>query len=270
MNKEKIAFESSAILQKAFLKLKASDGFSVRKWSGLVGISPATLNLILNSKRLAPKKHLKELADSLDFDAVSLDKLQKAHTRDWILLKGYGEANAKSIPASEAPDLNEITEDDSVLLKSWLHLALLEFVTCDNFREDTAYIAAKFKVAPRAVILALADLEKAEYIIRKGGHWTKSHQKMRIPTKRSREIIREYHLQTLTKVMEHLRSAKDQDSFERRLITGYTVAVNPAQVAKIKLALEKALIEACSSLSEGECTEVYQLQLQLFPYTRKD
>ena len=88
---------------------------------------------------------------------------------------------------------------------------------------------------------------------------------MRIPTTRSRQIIRQFHLQMIDKAKLHLQKNNEKVSFEKRLVTGYTIAVNPKQINKAKLILEKALIEASMQLIKGKAKEVYQLQLQLFP-----
>ncbi len=267
MAKIENTFESSEILRKAFLALKTSDGLSLRKWSALVDINVATLTRIINSQRLVPKKHLPKLAKSLDFDAVAQNALVQAHSRDWLRSKNVEPEQIRKAHVSEDRRIQEIIENDEVLLKSWLHLSILESTICNNFVEDISLIAKQFGVHSRDVQAVLHDLELAGYLVREKGSLKKKNKKMRIPTKRSRQLVREFHTQMLRKATLELQ-ASDSASFAARLINGYTVAVNPDNIESAKLVLEKALIEAATLLTEGTCTEVYQLQLQLFPLSK--
>jgi hypothetical protein len=54
------------------------------------------------------------------------------------------------------------------------------------------------------------------------------------------------------------------ESFERRLITGISIAANPENLDRARDILLAALHEVASVLSEGECTELYHLNAQLF------
>jgi len=256
-------FESSEVLRKAFLNLKNNDGLTLRKWAELVGLSSATLNLIINSKRLLPRKHTQNIGSSLGFDDLTQEYLEKAIERDWLRKRGIKPetVSAANLDYSEVQEI----EGDAILLKSWLHLAILEFSTCKNFREDLDFLSNQFRVSKSEVQMVLNDLETSGYLVRGKNGLKKRDKKMRIPTKRSRQIIRNFHIQMLDKARHHLMTQHDSAAFQKRLVTGYTVAVNPKQIAKAKLILEKALLEASTQLVKGACTEVYQIQLQLFP-----
>jgi hypothetical protein len=112
---------------------------------------------------------------------------------------------------------------------------------------------------------ALRELEQEGYLVRKKGILKKQNKKMRIPTTRSRQLIRNFHIQMLDRAKYQLQTKSDKESFERRLVTGYTISTNTKQLSKAKLIMEKALIEISTTLSQGMPNEVYQLQFQLFP-----
>ncbi|MCK6596209.1 MAG: DUF4423 domain-containing protein [Bdellovibrionaceae bacterium] len=269
--KKKMEYESSQILLRAFNSLKKNDSFSLRQWSQIVGISPTNLNLILNSKRLLPKKHIIKLAESLSFDLLAQDNLKKAHSRDWCRHKGVTDiTQEKSEDSSQDIKIEQVVIDDAILLKSWLHLALLEFSTCKNFSEDVSFLADKFAVSAHEIKSAMHELELAGYLVRDlKGNLSKKNKKMRIPTQKSRSLIRSFHKQNLQKAIDQLNQFHDAASFKARLITGCTVAVNLAQLDQVKLNLERCLIDTSTKLSTGDCTEVYQLQLQFFPLSKK-
>lgn len=226
--------------------------------------------MILLSRRLAPKKHLGKLSSSLNLDPLAADNLSQAHTRDWLATKGVAlpKAAEPDLDESENPEIREISDGDSILLKSWLNLAILEFSLCKGFREDLKFLAEKFSVTSLEVKQSLVDLESSGFLLRQEGVLKKQTKKMRIPTKRSREIIRHFHMQMLKRAIHHLEVSKTPTDFERRLVFGYTTSVNPKHLEKAMLKMERSVIDTCALLGQGECTEVYQVQLQMFPLTK--
>jgi uncharacterized protein (TIGR02147 family) len=262
-------YESSELLRKAYLSLKASDGLTLRGWAELCGVDCSALALIIHSKRLLPRKHVKKVGASLNFDELSQDHFERALERDWLKRNGIAPDSISREEDQAFDNLHNIIEGDAVLLKSWLHLALLESTSCSSFEQDENALAQRFGVPPLAIRTTLNDLLNSGYLLRDGDSLVKRNKKMRIPTKRSRQLIRNFHIQMLDRAKKHLQTATDSASFQRRLATGYTVAVNPKQLPKAKLILEKALVAAASALIKGSCTDVYQLQLQLFPLSAR-
>lgn len=266
MKKKKHLLQSSEILRLSFLEHKQRDALSLRKWSELCGIDSSTLALILQSKRLVPQKHLTKIGASLDFDSLKQSQLVNAFRSD--LLKKKGIDQSFSGFQSNEKDINEIyevIEGDAILLKNWFYIALLEYSLCKDFKEDFDFLAKKFLVPKNEIQKALHELEQEGYLIRKNGVLEKQNKKMRIPTTRSRQLIRNFHIQMLDRAKYQLQTKTDKESFDRRLVTGYTISTNTKQLAKAKIILEKALIEVSTLLSQGSPNEVYQLQLQLFP-----
>lgn len=268
MNKSKNLFQSSEILRIAFWDHKQKDTLSLRKWAKLCGVDSSTLTLILNSKRLAPRKHLKKIAQSLNFDLLKQSQLENAYRNDLLKIKGINQ-NISMFDGSEKDiyDIYEVIEGDAILLKNWFYIALLEYSLCKDFKEDYDFLAKKFLLSKSEIQIALHELEQEGYLVRKNGILKKQNKKMRIPTTRSRQLIRNFHIQMLEKAKHQLQSKSDKESFEKRLMTGYTISANTKQLSKAKLLLEKALLEVSKTLSQGEPNEVYQLQFQLFPLT---
>lgn len=69
----------------------------------------------------------------------------------------------------------------------------------------------------------------------------------------------------IEEAQKNLTIKTSKNDFERRLISGITVAVNPHKVEQCKKMLDETLHQVSLILSEGECTEVYQMNIQLFP-----
>ena len=58
-----------------------------------------------------------------------------------------------------------------------------------------------------------------------------------------------------------------QEDFDQRAIASYTLSVNPNALPDVMKKLKSDILTSASIASEGECTEVYQLNMQFYPLT---
>ena len=61
----------------------------------------------------------------------------------------------------------------------------------------------------------------------------------------------------------------DDQAFKRRLITSVSFSMNPEKLTKGKERIMELIYEIADILSEGACTEIYQLNVQLYPLTNE-
>ncbi|MGZ3780843.1 MAG: TIGR02147 family protein [Pseudobdellovibrionaceae bacterium] len=110
-------------------------------------------------------------------------------------------------------------------------------------------------------------LNNSNFFEQKDGIWIKTNLHIRYPTKAPLPAIRAYHKNMLEKALANLVNGIDKKSFERRSISSVSVASNPQNLKKAKERLSEMMYEIANILSEGDCTEIYQLNVQLFPLT---
>lgn len=265
-------FRSSQILNKHFKKLKDSDGVSLRAWAESLELSPTYLSLVLSSKRLPSPETLKKIARSLDMDRLAVSELKEAHQADWLSQKNVKVAapKTKAQKRIESDEVEVTLMEDAEVLRTWLNLAIAEFTGCQGFTEDIERLARVFSTSKSEVQMALHWLLSSGFLVRdEKGVLQKKYEKVRFPTStRSREIIRNFHKQMILKSVKHMEAHTDSEAFKSRLITGYTVAVDPEKIETAQVMLQEALIEISRHLSSGESKEVYQLQVQLFPLSK--
>lgn len=266
-------FQSAHILQTYFEKLKEEDGFSLRQWSSIVGLSPTYLSLVLRSKRFPRAEMVVKIGRSLQMDRLALAELEEAHKLDWIKLKKIRlpDRLRKTTTTKLIPSVEVTLMEDAEVLRSWLNLALAEFTLCENFSEDVDALARIFSVRTEDIKQSLYWLLSSGFLLRdENGRLRKKSTKIRFPTSpRSRELIRDFHRQMIKKALAHMERQTDRESFERRLITGYTISVDPSQIGEAQTMIEKSLVEIAERISNGACTQVYQLQVQFFPLSAK-
>lgn len=267
-------FQSCQILKKQFQGLKKAEGLSLRGWSESVGLSPTYISLVFNSKRLPNFETLKQLGLFLDMDKLALTELKEAYQVDWLRKNHIDTAPVKKQSKKIRSDLSDIEVpmmDDTLIFKSWLNLALSEFTLCDGFTEDPLTLSRLFSVSPQEIKEAFHYLIKSEFLVRdESGVLRKKHKKVRFPfSRRSRQLMRNFHKQMILKSLRHMETCTDQQAYDRRFIDGYTIAVAPEKIEEAKLMLQKSMIEIAETLTDGKAEEVYQLQVQLFPISKK-
>lgn len=161
------------------------------------------------------------------------------------------------------------TEDFS-LNDEWYYIAILDLTTCSNFDPDHGWIAKRLGLSRTQVTDAIARLEKAGLLKFENGTFKKVEDHLVIPTVVSRQKVRRYHKTMLLKAIDVMETQTTVDEFQKRLIKGSTIAVNPKNIGPAKYILERALEDAILVLSEGNCTELYHCNVQLFPLSKPE
>lgn len=169
-------------------------------------------------------------------------------------------AGNRKVKFVNAYDMNDFSLNDK-----WYYIALLDLTTCSNFKPDNQWMAQRLGITEEEVLFALTQLEKAGLLKVENETYKKIDANLLIPTVSSRKKIREYHKVMSQKAVEVMMSKTSPENFQKRLIQGTTIAANPERLESAKGIIKKALIDVINTLTEGDCTELYHLNLQLFP-----
>ena len=269
-NKTKSQFFESSKMIKYHLQqwAKFDDGMSIRSWAKLMKLSPTYLSLVLSSKRLVSVGALNKISLALDLDTISKKNLLEARDRDWLKEKSILSTSddSKEPSKSSAKYAKEVI-DSSVLLKSWIHMALLDFTTCKGFTDDISVLAKYFDVSPTRIQQIITELISSGLLVRdQNQKLVKTHENLRVSVPRSSKAIRAFHLAMMKKAMETLNShPSNSEVISKRLVNSYTVAVNEEQLPQVFERINAAFLAAVDDLKNGTCTTVYQMQIQILP-----
>jgi len=223
-------------------KVARNPSYSLRALARKLGVSHTYLVLIMKGKRKISSKLAVRLGEAMGIDHKALRSTDRSTktSRDYQLLE----------------------LDQFRLISEWFHIALLDFVAVKGFRQDIDWIADRLKITPRQAkdaterLLRLGLLEETQ-----DGRWIKPKKLLKIPTKASHAAIRNFHRAMIEK---SLLALEDPNEFSKRSITGTTMSINPARIAQAKDKIAKFEKELLRFLTIGECTELYQLNVQLF------
>lgn len=261
------------ILKKYFLrKQKIKSRYSLRSFARDLKVNPAFISRVLNGKQEIPLKRLKQMAEILDLDSVVITDLKKAIANDFLTQLGLSN---KDFPSATKSSL--MNYDDRVpstkemnVLNPWYNITIMELVTCESFIYDKTWIAKKLGLTSDQFASSLSYLLSNGYLKEENGFLRKTSKLVRLPTKKSHAIVRQFHKSMMELAVKEMFQHTDDESFSFRFIASTSIATNPSNMAKARERLAEIQLELAEILREGTCTEVFDLTLALFPLTKRD
>lgn len=263
-----------AILKKYLSrKQKANPRYSLRSFARDISVNPAFASRLLSGKQSVPAARLTRIAQVLELDALALKDLKKALAKEALAEIGLSldeltEPVQKKSASVLTFDEKPFTAKEMSVLSPWYNLFILELATCTDFEGEPAWISKRLGIKKDEAKRGLDYLCSNGYLVEENGRLKKTGMQMRLPTRSSASIVRQFHRSVISRAILEMFRATDEASFKRRLITSASIAVNPANVEAAKERLASAQIEIGEILRDGPCTEVYGLNLSLFPITR--
>jgi uncharacterized protein (TIGR02147 family) len=267
-------FKSAAFLRNYFeMKKKSSPSFSLRGLAKRIKVDPSFLSLIFSGKKSIPKARFQQIIDGLGMDKPAETHLKhlirnELLSKQAITVDELGKDQSNSRIAVDFSEYTPMRTQNFDILNTWYILPVLDLFTCKNSSSDPAHIADRLEISETQARAAVECLLNIGLLEEGPAGLKKSRAKIRFPASTSKESVRAYHREMIAKARQCLLSQTRPEEYQRRLITGSTVAVNPKNLERAKARLNDALHEIMEILLEGDCTEVYQLNLQLFPLTR--
>ncbi len=230
-----------------------------------LGVAPSFLSNILNGKKSIPIKLIEKIFNFLKFN----DEEKRAFLRSLYIKLYQGSILEKYIE-----DLNvfsveqfiKLEQDTHSLLDNWYYIALLEFFSCSNFVDNKEFLAKKFQITEVEVTKALFVMESEGFFIRdSSNNFKKKNSLLSLPGKNNSKQLKGFHAQMISKALDCLNIETTEEAYKKRTLSGLTIAVDPKNITKAIKMLERSMHDISLELSKGECSEVYQLNVQLFP-----
>ena len=170
-----------------------------------------------------------------------------------------------SVPSTEYPILEL---DRFRFLSDWYHVAILDLTLLKGFRSDVDWIAHRLGISPLQVKSATERLKRLGLLRTGPRGLKKTHAKIAVPTDQSEKAIREFHAQ----MMDQAKAAMERpgrDEFESREIGSATMAINARRIPRARKMIQRFRRELLEFMTAGECSELYQLNVQFFRLTRE-
>ncbi|MFN8790735.1 MAG: TIGR02147 family protein [Bdellovibrionales bacterium] len=247
-------------------KIESQPTYSLRAFARDIGLSPSFVSRALKGQKRFSSSKLKVLFRVLDVDRETQDKL-----KNLFVLDRMGQ-EFRSPSRSEFHNSHlvykRLPQKKSSLLTQWYYIPVLELLTVANFEMSEEEVASRLRITRTMVRESLEVLKRFDILQEKDGVLKRNHEDIRFASSISRPEIRQYHQSMMLRASEELQRS-DPSSFQARLITGITTGANPKKLEAAKGILNDAIHRVSKLLADEQASEVYQINLQLFPLTRK-
>ncbi|MGE3262397.1 MAG: TIGR02147 family protein [Bacteriovoracia bacterium] len=223
---------------------------SLRGYAKQLEIPSGRLSEILSGKRGLSQKLAVKLAGRL-----GLSPEQKSA----FLSPG------NSLQGSSEEAHHSLSEDAFTAISCWQHFALLSLMNTYDFRSDLKWISRRLgltTVETRATIERLIRLG----LIQKGAKgYCRTHQKLKTTNEISSPALKKSHRQSLEQAIGHIEATP----LDERDITSMTMAIDPKKIPLAKSLIRDFRYRLAEVLESGRRKEVYNLNVQLVPVTRR-
>lgn len=240
-------------------RIARNPAYSLRAFARDLGLSHTYLSLIINHKKRISAQQAVWLSEALGLDAGRKQEFVHS-TFNRTKLKADRKASVR---------FQQLELDKLRLAAGWHHWAILDLTLLQDFQSNARWIAKRLGLSAPLVTEAIQRLKRLGLLESQNGVWKKADHFIAVPTTRSHACMRQLHRDLILKALKNLNSGSKKD-YEARSISGAIIPVNPARLQAAKKRVAAFRRNMIRFLSEGECTELYQLNLQLFPLTRRN
>ena len=235
-------------LEAEFVRRKsANPRYSLRAYARALDLPPGRLSELLSSKRRATPALLEKITERL----------------------GLSPAQKRALLASGAPSeagYSELADDHFALIAEGSHIAFLCLMETRGFRSELGWIARRLGISTVEARATALRLERLGLIVKEKGRWRRKAQGLRTSTDIPSAALKRSHKETLAQAV----SALDNVPVELRDITSITMAIDPARLPLAKSIIREFRFKLAKVLESGDQSEVYHLNVQLFPITNKE
>jgi uncharacterized protein (TIGR02147 family) len=261
-----MSHSQSVTLLRAHLsrKQRFNPGYSLRAFARDIGVTPGFASQICAGKKPIPASRLPQIRKVLELDDHAEMNLRENLVKENLERAGIPEAKLKRVSRSKARTAL-VDRSRYEVLSQWFYLPIMDLLTCVPAPRSAPEISRRLDLPLETVRTALAKLESLGLVENRNGRLEKAVDHVEFPANTPQALIQAYHRQMLEKAASALASP----DYDARLVTGVTLAVNPDNLKRAKARLSAALQEVIEILTDGPCTDVYQLNTQLFPLTKK-
>jgi uncharacterized protein (TIGR02147 family) len=239
----------------------------MRDFARKLQLSPSSLSEVYSGRRKITRKLAGRIADRLQMDpAVSRPMLEDLPEKERRIRNPSAKLLKAQAPERTVDDRIQLSSDQFSVIADWYCYGILSLAETRDFDSDPRWIAQRLGLRKRDVITAIERLVRLEMLIRKKNGKLIPTGKTFTSTKDvSDPALRKHHAQGL----ELARQALEELPVLQRHLSSSTIAIDPDRLEEGKAMLVEMRKKVAQFLGGGSKREVYRLQVQLIPLSRK-
>lgn len=233
-------------------RLEANKSYSLRAFARDLHIDQSSLSKVLARKRILTNDLILRISSNLGISAARAKKY----------------LNASNVTITH-PAYKDLEYERFVAISDWYHDAILELIDTESFKPDSKWIAERLEIKESQVKSAIRRLIKLGFLaVDKNGQWADRSKVNSIhPEDTSPIALKNYQKQVLSKSLE----AIDAVDLPKRSHTSITFSASSENIEEAKILITKCRKDIAALLrsSKNPKTDVFQLQISLFPITNQ-
>lgn len=233
---------------------KQNPSFSLRAFSKWLNVSPAQVSQMLAGKRTITPETLNKIALRVGSSPLERNDLLSTLVSSLVV-----EHNPKAL------ERKLLAEDQFRLIADWYHMAILSLTKLKGSKPDPRWIARRLGISAEEANLALSRLVRMK-LLETRPKFRQIAEPFEVSSQVPSEAIRRYHKQSLNLAAEKLETVP----VELRQFQSISIPLKSSNVPEFKKLIDGFLDRAANvaeSKPAGAATEIYNLNVQLFPLT---
>ena len=231
--------------------------YSLRAFAKDLEIDSSNLSAIFQRKRGLPYSRAGQIAKRL--------KLSPKESALFVASTMRKQMRLDSIKVKDDAKKYLLEDKYYKIISEWEYYALLQLLQTKGFNPSADWIAKRLGISESRTIQVLRNLIDLEFIKEDS---KKGYVRLSPSLETSEDIesqaLQISHIESLNLGKEKLEKV----AVDLRDYSSITIAINPEKIPEAKAVVREFQEKLYALLSQGEKTEVYQFNCQLFPLTR--
>lgn len=216
-----------------------------------LGIPASRLSDYINGRRVMTISVAKQVSKNL-----SLGHADSEHLKNLIDLD-------KQKKKTLLPE-TQLRDDEFSVICDWYHFAILALMGLKSFQSEPQWIADRLNIPVEVTQTALDRLLRLGLIEYRNKKLVATKAQLETTHNIPSESVRRSHRQSLQQVIDGM----DAVPVHLRDVTSITVAINRKKINEAKGHIRKFRRKMAELMSQGPKTDVYNLNIQLFPVSK--
>lgn len=240
--------------------------YSLRSFARDLEISPSRLSEIISEKGGLSEKMAKKICEKLELSVneteTFLALVNSKHARSAKVKKAAKEYLAFK---QKKTDYRALSIDGFKLVSDWYHFAIITVMDLDDCDGTVSWVSKRLGLDYETVETAMDRLERLEILEFRDGRYFALETDITTTHDIESKALRSSHQQSLLQAIDAL----DEVPVELRDITSMTMAIDVNKMKEAKEKIKQFRREMCDFLESGDKNEVYNINIQLVPVTKR-
>lgn len=224
--------------------------YSMRAFSRDVGLYPGRISQYFSGKRPISKTMVQHLSGKLQLD--------KDMTEYFLYLADIDKKTKRTVQPRVLQD------DELALIAEWYHFTVLSLIATEDFRYDYKWMSTRTGLPEDLVRISVERLIRLNLVSEKNRSLTLNTPHLSTTHDIPSSVLRLSHKDSL----QHVMNRMDQVPVEMRDVTSITLPVNEKKIPAAKEMIKTFRRRLAKVLGEGKKTQVYTVNVALFPLTK--